>query len=208
MEHRANFRPPTPMPGLSARLDATMETLAKKKSWNLIAHGSMVGFTLICITIVWWSISFRLPHLEEDSKGLRQVNQLRNQVEQLRLRENMVVEKGLLESMREHEKALFSGRKEVVGWLKQQIAAAQQQGITLRYTLEGMHKALMTHHAMGIRLHLGVARASNKGSYMRLIRFVERMHHHGTSLHVEQVSMHGGGHGVSTMDLQVTVWML
>ncbi|MDX8412981.1 MAG: hypothetical protein R8J85_02740 [Mariprofundales bacterium] len=208
IEHRTNFRPPTPMPGISARMDSAMETLAKKKQWNLVAHGGMALFVLICIAIVWWSISFRLPQLQQDSVGIRQANQLRNQVEQLRLRENLAIEEGVLKSMDVHEKELFVDRKAVVDWLKDNIDAAQQQGVSLHYTLGGVSRALMTHHVMGITLRLGLTRTSKRSSFARLIRFVERMRHHGTTLHIERLSMHGSGHGVTTMNLQATVWML
>jgi len=208
IEHRTNFRPPTPIPGLSSRMDSAMEMLAKRKSWNLIAHGSMVSFTLICIAIVWWSITFRLPLLDEDSKQLRQANQLRNQVEQLQLIENHSAEKKLLQNMQMHEKTLFDNNKTVVDWLQQQIILAKQQGLNLSYVLGGMQRALMTHHSMNIQLHLSLSKSSKRNNYARLIRFVERMHHHGTALHVLQVTMHGDRSGASTMDLSVMIWML
>jgi len=208
IENRSNFRPPTPQPGLSARLDVAMEALAKRKKWNLVAHGSMLSFTLICIAAVWWSISLRLPLLELDTEQMRQANQLRNRLEQARLQEDGNVEQKVLQRMDMHEKELFHDRKALVDWLRNQIAVAQQQGIALHYTLGGIGPALVTHHVMALQLQLKIIRQSKQSSYAHFVRFVEQMSQQSSALHIDRVSMQGGGHGVTTMAMQVTIWML
>ncbi|MDQ6964927.1 MAG: hypothetical protein Q9M13_08420 [Mariprofundales bacterium] len=196
------------MPTLSARLDRAMETLAKRKRWSLIAHGSMLLFTAICVATVWWSVGVRLPLLTSDSAEMRRVNRLQNMVEQARLQESVNIERTILQRTTEHEKELFGDRKAVVNWLRSQIERAQQHGISLRYRLGGVRPALMTHKAMAIALNMRVVRVAKEGGYRQLLEFVEAMQRDALSMNVEQISMHGGGNGVSTMDLQITIWLL
>jgi len=185
-----------------------MENLAKKKQWNLIAHGSLLLFTLICIAVVWWSVGLRLPLLQQDSEEMRQVNLLQNRVEQARLQNSVSIERSILERTEAHKKEMFSDRKSIVDWLRQQIDIAQQQGIAFRYVLGGIGQALITHHAMTVKLHLAVTRVSSQGAYAQLIAFMDRVRRNSVALHINQLSMKGGGHGVTTMDVQITLWML
>ncbi len=197
------------MPGLSARLDAALETMAKKKTWNLIAHGGMVLFTLICVGVVWWSISYRLPQLAQESAGLRESNQLRNQIEQLRLRSDTAIEQRLNARLQAQNRDLFRDRKAVVAWLKREIEAAERSGMALHYSLDGMQPALITHHAMTVQLKLTVTPRAGSSNFARMIRFVERMRHNGKALHIDRVSMRGNATtGASSMDLQLRLWMV
>ncbi len=207
IEHRKNFRPPAPLPGLSARMDAVMEMLAKRRQWNVIAHAVVFGFTLLCVGAVWWSIAVRLPQLERTSEELQQLNRAYNQLEQLKLKQDRRIDVGLARSMARHERELFAHKRELVDWLHTQIELAHQQGIRMRYALGGERRALITHHAMDVQLHFSLDRADDGHGYARLLRFISRMRHHGVALHVEHAVATGGGRGLSSLDLGATVWM-
>jgi len=207
IEQRANFRPPTPKPGLSARLDIAMEMLAKKKQWNVVAHSTLIGFTLLCIAIVWWSVHFRLPQIQQDNSAVRQLNQVRNQIEQLRLSGKVSPDPEMLKHIQEHELELFADKKSVVAWLKQQIGLAREQGIALHYVLGATHPALVRHHALDITLQLRVSRATTQSAYSRLIRFAKGLENGGVKIHLDQATMRGSGRGVTTMEMHVKTWM-
>lgn len=186
-----------------------MEEAAKSKKWSVVTHLIIIAFTLICIAIIWWSVSLRLPQLERNSDDLHRMNRMRTQIEQLHLRKSNNSKKEMMKNMRAHEKNLFVDKKAVVIWLKEQIYLAQKQGIRLHYTLGKMHPALATHRAMDIQMRLNVTRISGQSSnYTRLIRFVEKITHRGIPPHIEKISLKGSGHGANTMDIQATIWML
>jgi len=208
-ENRQNFRPPTPIAGLVSRLDNFMEATAKSKKWSMVMHLVIIIFTLTCIAIIWWSISLRLPQLEKNGAYLHQMNQMRNKIEQLQLRKSDTFRKDMMQKMQEHEKNLFTNKKAVVVWLKEQIYLAQEQGIRLHYELGKILPALTTHHAMSIKMQLNVTRASGKYSnYARMIRFVENIKYRDIPPHIGKISVKGSKGGANTMNIQATIWML
>ncbi len=213
-EHRRNFRPPTPMAGLMIRLDTFMEEVAKSKTWNMVTHAIIMGFTLICIATIWWSISLRLPQLENDDAELYQLNQMDTQLEKFRLHTNSVSSRNLTNSIQAHEKHLFTNKKAVVLWLKQQINLAEQQGIRLHYELGKIRSALEQHHEMDITFQFTLVSASDltqtsepHNNYARLIHFIEHMHYHGIPPHIRKISLKGSERGLSSVALQATIWL-
>ncbi|RMH52290.1 MAG: hypothetical protein D6682_02200 [Zetaproteobacteria bacterium] len=205
VEQRRHFRPPAPLPGLTARMDAVMEMLAKRRRWNLIAHGVVVGFTLLCIAAIWWSLSVRLPQLHRSTAALRQLGQAYSRLEQLKLAQNRLLDRGVAQSMRRHERELFADQREVVDWLHAEIATAGHQGIALRYRLGAVRPALGTHRSMDLHLQLRDRRGAH--GFSRLIGFVSRMRHHGVALHIDKLQATGSGHGMEALELSARVWM-
>jgi len=208
-EDRHNFRPPTPIAGLRTRLDDLMEEVAKNKKWNMVTHTVIIAFTLICITVIWWSISIRLPQMQQYDAELQHINQTQTQLAELRLRISHAPGVYSEKNRKAHENILFADKKDAVFWLKQQINRAEMQGIHLHYELGGIRPALTTHHALDITLQFRLIRTSAKHSnYVRLMRFVESMRHHNVPPHIESILLKGTKTGANTMNLRATLWLL
>ncbi|MDX8409575.1 MAG: hypothetical protein R8J84_05975 [Mariprofundales bacterium] len=206
--HRKNFRPPSPIPRLTVRLDIMMESLAKSQKWKWVAHGALLAFALLCSAVVWWSVDKRLIHLNQTAGELQGVMQLNNQLDQLKQIELDDRLQQLQKNLTQQNRLLFVDQKAVVHWLMHQIRVAEQQRISLTYSLGVFRPALVGHRSVSIDLRLRPAQGGRRRhSYVGLIEFSQAMVRDMAQIRIEQASMQGNGTQAIDLHLTLTAWV-
>lgn len=170
-----------------------------------VTSGILIGGSIV---LLWWSMSYRLPLVNQEGTRLQKMFALESQVIRLRQQWSEDAAVAVRAAAKRAEGRILNGDDELAAWLKEVQDWAHESGLGVAYTIG---EATSLSDALGgiktLPVHIQVTTKEEERSYQAFLQFLRGAVESKNRVDIRKVTITGEGKAADNMGIDFRIWM-
>lgn len=204
---RAN-RPEAPKPSLFLAFQLKTDKIAKIVFSSNRRGMFFVGFQLVCLLVLVWSLGFRYAGMDNNDTREYELLTLQTQLDSLKSEWSDEDLRLIESSLSDAEARVFDDYTAFAAWLRDKTSFASRLGLIMGYRIGDHNQTSLTDTiSLPVFMSLKVREGVADNAYVRALEYVRSLIDENRRLEVYGNQIKADRDGITSVDLSIHVWV-